>query len=95
MVRVDYVDENGVEQGWIHGFYVTHNPTLEYPLRCSSCAIDHERIAPDRWHTFESGNLMALLPPELKPATITGLRFYASGHAFKLYVAEMDLLAAP
>lgn len=95
MVRMDYLDANGDEQGWIHGFYVTDNPTLEYPQRCASCAIDHERIVPDRWHTFESGNLMALLPAELKPVTITNLRFYASGHAFKVYVDEMELLAAP
>ena len=95
MMRMNYLDQAGEERVWIHGFYVTHNPALEYPLRCDSCALDHERLAPNRWHTFESGNLMTLLPAEQKPAVITDFRFYASGHAFKVYVAEMNLLGAP
>jgi hypothetical protein len=94
MIRMDYLDAEENERVWIHGFYVNHNPALEYPLRCDTCAIDHERILPDRWHTFESGNLMALLPAEQKPAMITDVRVYASGHAFKVYVAEMSLLGA-
>ena len=95
MIRMDYLDLHGQERVWIHGFYTTHNSALNYPLRCDTCPIDHERVAINRWHTFESGNLMALLPPDQKPAVITNIRVYASGHAFKLYLSEMSLLVSP
>lgn len=95
MLRMDYVDEQGEEQVWIHGFYATHLPELDYPLRCDTCPIDHDRIALDRWYTFESGNLMRLLPEGQTPADISSFRFYASGHAFQVYVAEVSLLVLP
>jgi len=95
MLRIDFRDQDGDRREWVHGFYVTHNPGLELPLRCDTCPIEHERVAPDRWYTYESGNLMTLLPETQKPEAIIGFRFYASGHAFSVYVAEMSLLSAP
>lgn len=93
MIRMDYIDVHGQERVWIHGFYAAHNPGLDYPLRCDTCSIDHERVAQNRWHSFESGNFLTLLPAEQKPATIQAVRVYASGHAFKLYISEINLWA--
>ena len=88
-------DQDGDRREWVHGFYTTHDPGLEWPLRCDTCPIEHERVAPGRWYTYESGNLMVLLPETQRPESIVSFRFYASGHAFSVYVAELSLLGAP
>jgi hypothetical protein len=94
MVRMVYDDINGTEQVYIHGFYANHDPAQGWPLACATCRTDHERIALNSWYTFESGNLMALLPSELRPARVRQVSFYASGHAYKIYVSEIALLVA-
>lgn len=93
MVRFTYLDEEGNEQIFIHGFYATHDPSLGFPLACASCQTEHERINAGTWYTFDSGNLVTAWPEERLPETITQVSFYASGHAYKVYVAELDLLA--
>jgi hypothetical protein len=47
------------------------------------------------WHTFESGNLADILPDEVKMHTLKEIRFYASGHAYDVFVDEVSLLATP
>jgi hypothetical protein len=93
MVRMVYEDASGTQQVYIHGFYADHDPTRGYPLACDTCRMEHERVAPNTWHTFESGNLMTLLPNGQRPAYIYQVSFYASGHAYLTYVSEMSLMA--
>lgn len=95
MLRVQYEDVQGIEREFIQGFFAYHDPTLDYPLTCDTCRGEHERVNLQSWYTYKSGNLLTILPAEQKPAVIQQVRFYASGHAYKVYVAEMDLLAAP
>lgn len=92
MVRMVYRDESGAQQVYIHGFYASHDPGRGYPLACDTCRTEHERVAPNTWHTFESGNLLTLLPNGLRPEFIYQVSFYASGHAYKTYVSEMSLM---
>ena len=92
MVRMVYQDERGVQRVYIHGFYANHDPGLGYPLACDTCRTEHERIAFNTWYTFESGNLMTLLPSGQRPRFIDQVSFYASGHAYLTYISEMSLL---
>ncbi len=94
MIRMRYIDVQGIEREYIQGFYAYHDPALEYPLTCDSCRGEHERITLQSWYTFRSGNLFTVLPPEQQPAIIQQVRFYASGHAYRVNVSEMELLAS-
>jgi hypothetical protein len=97
MLQLDYVyrDELGNEQPgqWFHGFYTAFNPLLDYPPRCASCTLDHDQIYPNKWYTYDSGNLFALLPPNRQPVSILRVKLYASGHEYDVYVSDMELLA--
>lgn len=92
MVRVDYTDQAGLERTFITGFFANHNPSLGYPVACDTCRTDHERLNLQSWYTFESGNLMERLPEELRPVELNKLHIYASGHAYKVYIASVELL---
>ncbi len=94
MIRLDYLDANGTERVFIHGFYAYYDPGLNYPLACDTCRTEHEGIGLRTWFTYRSGNLINILPPDQRPVFIQRLSFYASGHAYKVYVSEMDLLVA-
>lgn len=93
MIRMKYLDPEGQPQVFIHGFYATYDPGLDYPTICLSCRTDHERINLKSWFTYESGNLITQAPTQ-RPVHITELSFYASGHAYKVYVSEIELLVA-
>lgn len=93
MIRMVYEDARGTERVYIHGFYTDHDPGRGYPLACDTCRTEHERVALNTWHTFESGNLMTLLPNGLQPEYIHQVSFYASGHAYLTYVSEISLMA--
>ncbi|MBI5669783.1 MAG: hypothetical protein HZC41_17435 [Chloroflexi bacterium] len=92
MLQVDYIDQNGRPQTWYHGFY--YLPQQEgFPLSCSSCRQEHDRINEKSWYTYESGNLFALLGPSQIPKAILNVQFYASGHQYDVSVGEVSLLA--
>ena len=100
MLRMDYIDADGEAQKWYHGFYAREQSA--YPLRCSTCAQDHDRINEKAWFTYESPNLLSFFKPEageigaedLTPRTIVALWIYASGHQFDVRIDEAALVAA-
>lgn len=94
MIRLEYTDVMGTQREFIHGFYGFFDPVANYPLACATCRTEHEGINLRTWFTYKSGNLFNVLPAEQRPAFIQRLSFYASGHAYKVYVSEVDLLAA-
>lgn len=94
MINMIYEDADGARQVFIHGFYASHDPSLGYPQACATCRSDHERINLRSWYTYETGNLMELWPAEQRPVRINQISFYASGHAYKVYVSEVDILVA-
>jgi len=93
-LHIKYIDPTGAEQTYIHGFYAAHDPSLGYPTTCLSCRAEHDRISSSTWYTFESGNLLSLFPSEQHPVRITEISFYSSGHAYKIYVSEINLFVA-
>jgi hypothetical protein len=95
MIHIVYTDTNGVTgREWYQGFYATLDPLYEsYKPRCASCTQDHQQINQDVWYTYESGNLLNILPAEARPAAINRIEFYASGHQYNVYVGEVSLFA--
>ena len=93
MVVMKYVDSSGEERRWIHGFYSRYEQSVGWPLRCDTCAQDHERLNQDTWFTYTSGNLLQLLPEDQRPAAIYSIEFYASGHEYEVLLSEIALMA--
>lgn len=91
MLRVNYIDVNGVERSWFQGFYSVSNPSLSYPPRCESCTQDHLQINPRVLYTYRTGNLFASIPASARPARITSVEFYASGHQYDVFVHEIGM----
>ncbi len=96
MVVMYYRDMIGADRWWIHGFYSYYDPMFSsWPFRCSTCSLEHERINPNVWYTFESGNLINLIPAEQRPRFILRVKFYASGHAYDVMLDEFSVLVGP
>ncbi len=91
MLRIDYIDQNGKEQIWYHGFFYLLDPQLNYPMSCSSCRQDHEIINEKAWFTYDSGNLFTLMGPDQVPRQIVNVQFYASGHQYDVLVSDFGL----
>jgi hypothetical protein len=83
IVRLDYKDPYGNPDHWVHGFYY-ENPD-NYPI------IYGMEIPRNVWYSYESGNLMEIL--DVKPAYLTSIKIYASGHDYQSMVTEVELLA--
>jgi hypothetical protein len=96
MLRMIYVDVNGVPREWIQGFYSRHDAQRQYPTACVTCPQIYQphRLINDKvWYTFETGNLFDSLIPAEHPASISRFEFYASGHQYDVFVSEVVLLA--
>ena len=91
MLQLDYLDSNGNPQKWFQGFYYNDELRFDYPGRCSTCVQDHQRINEKAWYTFESENLLRVIPAELRPEIITGIAFYAKGHEYDVSVNRVEL----
>lgn len=90
MLRLDYKDQDGTDRSFLQGFYARQdgngaNPTYN---TTSGSRNEHRRIPPNVAYTYDSANLMETL----KPAQITAITFYASGHSYRSSVAEVELL---
>jgi len=91
VIQIDYVDIDGEEHTWSHGYYVLDDPQAErhIPLDVAT-KIDH-----DRWQRifFDLRGLSPL------PKQITSIVVYASGQSYQTRVANLSLttseLAAP
>ncbi len=86
MVRIDYQDVYGADRFWVHGFYFV-DPIHGWPI------INGEKIPPNVWYPYESGNLMEMLDREnIRPAYIKSIRIYASGWNYESMVSEVGLI---
>ena len=91
-LRVDYIDADGEAHNWYHGFYAREAPN--FPLRCSGCLHDHDLINAQAWYSYRSPNLLTLFNPDLPPAKIVAIWFYASGHEYDVRVNNVALYGA-
>ena len=85
MVRIDFIDINGHPQFWTHGFYMI-DPIENWPLR------DGEKIPGLVWYAYESPDFIKSenFP---RPAVVTSVRVYASGHNYRSQAADIELIA--
>lgn len=90
-ILLEYEDINGNDVKWDQGFYYLDDLQLDYPLRCSGCTQDNQKINEKVWYTFETGNLFASLPADQRPAYIKSIELYASGHQYDVYISEIAL----
>ena len=91
MVLLKYTSRDGSLREMRHGFFANHDPELGWPGSCDSCRMEHERVNANSWYTYESGNLLTLLPPGQRPVMINEISFYASGHAYRVFVSEIGI----
>jgi hypothetical protein len=96
-VRIDYIDENGVNQIWQHGFYasgvIDDNTT---PGACVSCAViqgNHEQVPQAQDYFFEV-DLREELARQgaLPPRSIESISLIASGHSFATEVIDLAFM---
>lgn len=90
MVRLDYKDQDGTDRSYLQGFYAQPdgsgaNPTYN---TTSGSRNEHRQIPANVARTYDFDNLMETL----RPAQITAITFYASGHSYRSSVAEVELL---
>jgi hypothetical protein len=78
---------------WFHGFYVVPDASRTFPTRCQSCQVDHDYVYPGTWFTYESPNIIDLIPQAERPVRLLRVAFYASGHQYDVYVGDVALYA--
>ena len=82
MIVMKYRDVYDSQAEWVHGFFYQNednNPTFY-----------GERIGQDRWHIYESENLVEEL--EIVPDRIISIKVYASGWDYDSMVSEIHLI---
>ena len=97
MVHLRYRNEldAAIVRDWRQGFYVRSNEGLNWPNRCDTCTAAHLHVRPNVWYTFESVDLIQDLTADqsdLRPVVLESIEFYASGHAYEVYVDEISLI---
>ncbi|HTP06935.1 MAG TPA: hypothetical protein VMP08_01700 [Anaerolineae bacterium] len=90
MLRLDYKDQDGTDRSFLQGFYTRPDSSGANPTYNTTSGIrtEHRRVPANVAFSFDSANLMETL----KPAQITAITFYASGHSYHSSVAEVELL---
>lgn len=90
LLRMDYRDASGNAFTWYHGFYAEPAGPGARTI-CDSCLEEHERINKGVWYSYESGNLLEILPEDRRLSEITRLTFIADGHEYDVVLNEVAL----
>jgi hypothetical protein len=97
IVRIEYVDVNGVDQVWQQGFYALGDIGPDTPDVCVACPPplnEHQRVPFGQIAFYESDNLLeklgqlGVLPAQIKSITVIG-----SGHSFNSQIFDLSLIA--
>ncbi len=92
MIKIAYVDVGGAEREWVQGFYINEGDGLHI---CGTCENKraHMQVPQGKWYTFDSSDLLQTTPsPSMVPRLIRSLTLLASGHSYRVEVAEVALL---
>ncbi len=96
-LRIEYIDENGTNQVWQHGFYAqgTVDDNLT-PEACVSCAViqsDHTRV-PLAQDFFYEANLREEMARQgtAAPSFIKNISLVVSGHSFITEIVDVALV---
>lgn len=97
IIRIEYVDANGVDQTWQQGFYAVGNIGPDTPDVCVACPPplnEHQRVPFQQIVFHESENLIEKLGQlNILPQQIKSITLIASGHTFSTEVLEVALVA--
>lgn len=97
IVRIEYVDANGVNQTWQQGYYAVGEVGSTTPDVCVACPPplnEHERIPYQQLVFFESENLIEKMSQlGIPPRQIKSITLIASGHTFNTEVVDVALMA--
>jgi phage terminase large subunit-like protein len=97
IVRIEYVDANGVDQIWQQGFYAEGTVGPSTPDVCVACPpplIEHQEVEFQQLVFFESENLLEKLGQQgILPRTIKSITLIVSGHSFAVSITNVALIA--
>lgn len=97
IVRIEYVDINGVDQTWQQGFFTTGEISPSTPDVCVACAPplnEHQRVPFGQLVFYESENLIERLGQlDIVPRRVKSIMLIASGHSFDTKIVDVALLA--
>lgn len=80
-VRLKYIDENGREKEWYHGFFYSNIVYYD--------KLNFHLVTRNKWFWYIGPNLLGL---NEKPVRITEIRVYGFGWQVKSHIAEVDLI---
>ncbi|MEM9776630.1 MAG: hypothetical protein AAF902_18775 [Chloroflexota bacterium] len=96
-IRMEYIDEQGIERTWEQGFYADGQISDTAPDKCSTCTPPNNRhifVQPGRVIIQEIDILQSLALQGFSPPTeLKGISITASGHAFDAEVFDIALNA--
>jgi hypothetical protein len=97
MIRIEYIDVNGVNQVWQQGFYAIGTISDVTPDICVACAPplnEHQQIPYNQLVFYESANLLERLGQlNILPRHIKSISLISSGHTFDVEVVELAVMA--
>jgi hypothetical protein len=97
IVRIEYVDENNVDQTWQQGFYAVGEFSSATPDVCIACPPplnEHQRITFGQLVFYESDNLLEQLDLlGILPVRVKSITLISSGHTFDASVIDVALMA--
>lgn len=97
IVRIEYVDRDGVDQTWQQGFYSIGSISQETPDVCVACPppLNEHQVIPYQQPVFyESENLIEKLDQlGIPPAQVKSITIISSGHTFDTIIDNITLMA--
>jgi hypothetical protein len=84
IVRIEYVDVNGQDREWWHGYYIVENPANPVPVETATL------ISRSEWKLIQH----SLHDLEPLPRQITSIQFYSSGHNYRAQVTDISLTSS-
>jgi hypothetical protein len=97
IIRLEYVDTNGVDQVWQQGFYANGIFSPDTPDVCATCPDPknvHQQVSFRQLVFYESDNLMERLGQlGIQPRQLKSITIIASGHTFDTKIIDIAVMA--
>ena len=97
IIRIEYVDTNGVDQVYQQGFYADGIISPDTPDVCVACPPPlnvHQQVPFQQLVFYESDNLMDRLGQlRIQPRQVKSITIIASGHTFDTKILDIAIVA--
>ncbi len=95
-VKINYLDQTGVNRTWQRGFYGAGTVTEETPDTCAFCSVvqsPHDLVTVGQVQFFDLNLLEELARLGVPPISlIESIELVASGHSFEVEIVEVALI---